>query len=558
MKGFIVILFCLILNSCIAEKTNDSFIPILFEKASDELLFKEYNMRGRYDSMILMTRPVFEKAVMESDTSKVLYSGAFIVQSFVFMDEIDSVGVYLDKLASFRRSSRSERIDAMLDNVSGIYAIKSELDYPKAMTYFYEMYLSASSAGDVEAQLIALNNIASIFYIKSDKYGMMYAERAYDISKNADVAPGYKLPSLISMAQMSYLYGDIDSSESYLKVADSIAENCNVYTDRALISLLYADINNAKGNIEEAERLYQEAIVLAEDSDMGVLSMIYLKYGHLSENSGALNKAISLYEQGLEASLRSSNLMFQSELSRRLSDLYFLSGDSEKSTYYTHIHYKYLDSMSVRQTEQDFNALRLSYQNMEHRNVLMNKERDLLIANRRTIVALLIAALVFIAVSLLFIIYKRQRKMYVTLVEQHQNFMKRYNVSSEVGITVDSKNHENEKNIFMKLENLMKDEKIYLKKEITLDNLAEILDTNRTYLSKAINRFSGMTFINYINMYRINEATRIISNPENNILIKELADEMGYNSVNVFSKAFQKETGLTPSQYRKVLLSGKK
>ena len=35
------------------------------------------------------------------------------------------------------------------------------------------------------------------------------------------------------------------------------------------------------------------------------------------------------------------------------------------------------------------------------------------------------------------------------------------------------------------------------------------------------------------------------------MLFKQLADDIGYNSVTVFSKAFQRETGCTPSIYRK-------
>lgn len=95
-------------------------------------------------------------------------------------------------------------------------------------------------------------------------------------------------------------------------------------------------------------------------------------------------------------------------------------------------------------------------------------------------------------------------------------------------------------------------------KDLTLDKLAEKLQTNRTYLSKAINTYAGMSFSSYVNMYRINEATRIISDPARDVLFKKLADDIGFNSVPVFSSVFQKETGLLPSNYRKEVLSGKK
>lgn len=525
------------------------------EADSIEVLWARYNMRGDYDSVVMAVRPFFMKSLAVADTANVLYSGAYLVQSFVFMDMMDSLGLYLDRLAPFRSGSDNVRIKAMLDNVAGIYAVKSELDYPKALSYFYEMYQSASEGSDTVAQLIALNNIVSIFYIKSDEYGMPYARRAYALAASEGIAPQYRLPSMISMAQMSFLSGEMHEAGRYLDSADSLINRYGILCDKALVNLLHADLAVGAGSRADAERLYVEAIDLAEKTDVGVLSLLYLNYGKLCEQAGDTQKAVSLYESGLGPDVPESNLMFRGELLRRLSDLYFATGDKDKAEECTRSYYSYLDSAASRRTEQEFNALRLSYQNMEHRNVLLVKEKDLLIANRRAVVAGLVAALVLVAGSLLYIMYRRQKRMYSTLVDRYQDSMKRLRGSSELNSAAAVKSQEAERSLFLRLEELMKEEKVFLKNDMTLDRLAEIMGTNRTYLSKAVNRYSGMTFLNYVNMYRINEATRIISDPSRDILVKELADYVGYNSVNVFSKAFQKETGLTPSQYRKTVLS---
>ena len=75
--------------------------------------------------------------------------------------------------------------------------------------------------------------------------------------------------------------------------------------------------------------------------------------------------------------------------------------------------------------------------------------------------------------------------------------------------------------------------------------------TNRTYLSQAINEYAGMSYNSWINMYRISEATDILSDPSNSISLKQLADNLGYNSISVFHRAFLKGTGMTPSVWRK-------
>lgn len=73
--------------------------------------------------------------------------------------------------------------------------------------------------------------------------------------------------------------------------------------------------------------------------------------------------------------------------------------------------------------------------------------------------------------------------------------------------------------------------------------------------TRAINTYSGKTFTNYINTYRINEAVSIISDPTNDTNAKELADNLGYASVNVFYQVFRRETGVSLSRYRKELVT---
>lgn len=100
----------------------------------------------------------------------------------------------------------------------------------------------------------------------------------------------------------------------------------------------------------------------------------------------------------------------------------------------------------------------------------------------------------------------------------------------------------------------MRDSKIYRKKDLSLDSLATEAGSNRTYLSKIINSFSKGDFYSYINGYRIREAVSIIESADGRKLpFKDIADKVGYNSVNVFHKVFVKETGLPPGKYRSSL-----
>ncbi len=60
------------------------------------------------------------------------------------------------------------------------------------------------------------------------------------------------------------------------------------------------------------------------------------------------------------------------------------------------------------------------------------------------------------------------------------------------------------------------------------------------------------------NKYRIEEAVNILSDADNNMPLKALASELGFNNLTTFYNSFQKELGIPPSQYRKKLLELKR
>lgn len=108
--------------------------------------------------------------------------------------------------------------------------------------------------------------------------------------------------------------------------------------------------------------------------------------------------------------------------------------------------------------------------------------------------------------------------------------------------------------LISRLEKLMSEEQLYLNPEISLDEIASKLESNRTYLSKAINQVYGTNFISYLNDLRIKDSIRIISQKESSrFSIEGIAKEVGFNNRITFISAFKKYTGVTPSFFMKNL-----
>jgi AraC-like DNA-binding protein len=104
--------------------------------------------------------------------------------------------------------------------------------------------------------------------------------------------------------------------------------------------------------------------------------------------------------------------------------------------------------------------------------------------------------------------------------------------------------------LIKRLNELMKEEKIYLNPQIAQSEVAKKLNTNTAYLSKIINDQLSSNFSNYINQFRIEEAKNMIrDNEQNNFTFEGIAQSVGFNSKSAFNLAFKKFTGKTPSQF---------
>lgn len=517
--------------------------------------WRYYNVRGEYDSLINGSRRYFERAMAEEDTLPLLYAGSFIAQAHLFKDDIDSVRYYLDRISEYEKTASDPAARAIFNNVAGCYVLKAELNYSKALEYFRDGLHWAERAEDINNQIVLLANISNIFYTRSDCHGLEYARKAYEISKSPDVADFPRCQSYLVMAQMLQLSGRYSEMLYFLKETDALIASDDFKSLISLNNIIYAAYYEAKGEIALADSSFSRAVRFSSLTEPSVASYVYLKYGDFCAGRKEYDKAISLYTSGLNISYANRNNEFRSELLQALAEIYEASGNRRQHMYFLEMYNSFLDSLATYKKDQDFNNLLLSYQRIEHENELQAKELDLLKANKKVIVSGFVILIALIVIASVVLLYFRQRKMYSKLVQQHQGYMQRLQAENEVEAKSETPSsavsHDNEnKELFLQIEHLMRSDKVYREKDLSLDRLAELVGTNRTYVSKAVNTYSGMTFFNYLDMYRIREATEIISRPGDTTPFKQMADMLGYNSVSVFYKAFSRETGCTPGRYR--------
>ncbi len=103
----------------------------------------------------------------------------------------------------------------------------------------------------------------------------------------------------------------------------------------------------------------------------------------------------------------------------------------------------------------------------------------------------------------------------------------------------------------IKLTNLMESRALYLESELKLTDLAKMLNLSRHNTSQIINECFQMSFYEYVNKYRIEEAERLLVNDEGQGMnITDIAYQVGFNNRISFYNAFKKYIGITPTEFR--------
>jgi ligand-binding sensor domain-containing protein/AraC-like DNA-binding protein len=110
------------------------------------------------------------------------------------------------------------------------------------------------------------------------------------------------------------------------------------------------------------------------------------------------------------------------------------------------------------------------------------------------------------------------------------------------------------KEYMARLERAMEMEKLYLDPDLTLVKLAESAGIPAKHLSQLINERYELNFNDFINRQRVEEAKRKLLDPAaREFKLLRIAFESGFNSKSVFNSAFKKITGLSPSEFRRLL-----
>ena len=108
---------------------------------------------------------------------------------------------------------------------------------------------------------------------------------------------------------------------------------------------------------------------------------------------------------------------------------------------------------------------------------------------------------------------------------------------------------EKENRNFERIEEVLQYVKINYKREITLNEVAGLLNVSPEYFCRLFKQHTGQTFLEYLNAFRLSHFYQDLMRTDYSIT--ELMDHNGINNYKVFLRTFKEAYGASPSKIRR-------
>lgn len=549
-----------------------------------------------------------ENPFQEMSTQPYVAYEARLRELYQQIDRVDSLQSrqWLEQVREVACTTRSEEweLEARLFEIS--YRFREGFRHSPLNTYHSEEALQDLIALSDEAQkngltytyLRTLHSIMNFYYSLVGNYEMAF-EYARLLNSQLDKvnAAEYvsKLYAFKDIALMYYQFRDYGESAFYL---NKIIQHKEIATSIALIQSAYNDMGlvyrNHWNDLDTSDNYFRKVLeIRSSGPDSTRIDLIWeaIAKGNLGYNNylrGEFREAIPLLEFSYQHMVLFDDYTYASGAAIALADIYvkqkeldkcrrqidvardILNRTTDKSRwrylypvickYYSLTGKQtealaYLDSAVKAQEEYNNRYSGLQLLRVEQRVHHMEqraKEEELLTEkirsnNYRNTVIILAIAFLLLTILLIYtlVLYRKRREAYRQLVRRAREWAHRP-VTQQVQVIP----KETGKKIQDRLQQLMDDKKPWLSPDLTLEELSDMLQTDRNTLSAVLNQFVGKNFNSYINEYRIKEAVRLMDT-DNNFSIDSIAFDSGFNNRISFYRAFKKETGLSPTTFRK-------
>ena len=438
-----------------------------------------------------------------------------------------------------------------------IFAVWGEMD--AAIYYARKSIDAAAAAGNRTAEAVGLMNLSMVLY-DFGEYPFAEATTRKGIAILEEIGSRHNLwlaySNLASaLAKQNRLEEAVRYAEKSAAIAGALGQpniaQHSIYNRRGELYLERGDYANSIIMFSNAltlrSKMFEHQLIA---SSKNAMSIAYARLGNY-------DRAYTLAIEALEITKRENIPFFQMDIYRNLASIYAARGDIQQFWTMSDRSVALRDSVFTMQRITAIQELQIRYET-EQKTLLLARKAEA-IQHKQT--QRLLISIIFIALFILFVVVvltQRYRVKNMTRIVQQYEAFSEYKKEMRKKDKTTKQSSDAIDKLLNKLKHLLEVEKIYHQPGLTINAAAEMLGTNRTYLSEAIVRDGQKSFTDYLNSYRIEEAREMIKEQEKsgkyaNYTIEAIAEMVGFNARSTFYAAFKQTVGVTPNEYKKII-----
>lgn len=564
-----------------AQNQTDTTLIITLIKITEKYTSFQNDSAKKYSQQALY---ISKKINNQFYIAKSLY---YLGYTHYFKEDFFNAKQFLDSaLNIFANIKDTLEVIKTTEKIGMIYFKQS--NYPKAHEFFTQELKLAEKVNYTEAQATSINNIAIIYSNEKDYTNALeYYKSALSIYKKTKTINGIAILQN-NIGDIYKKLGKYDAAFEYyfksLKNFEKTKYGAGIAYCKSNIGETFLLNNNTKDALTfnyQAEKLF-----LKTKDNFG-LAEVYNNLGETYTKKRNFKKGEFYFLKSIKHAEKIGSLDHLQDNFLKLSEIYNKNGNYGQAYNYYRKYSTLKDSIYNIENAKTISSLKINYETekKDSKIKLLNSKSELdkiKISRQKNILYILsIGLFVFIIfTSIIFIQKHNKNQAYKILVHKNLALMEseqklsdakfeneaiidnissnnknKQNADSENTLLTDEQREEHIKGIL----ELMEKDKVFLEKDVSVNKIAEKLNTNKLYVSNIINSVFNQNFNTFINTYRIKEARLLLADPKfNNYSIEGIAYEVGFNTKSSFNSAFKKFTGVTPSFFKKQVSGNKK
>lgn len=435
--------------------------------------------------------------------------------------------------------------------------------YPEALELYIKAMDAAEKEGFQENYIACTGYIGNVYDTFGDNNSCLYY---YTKGYNAAHKLGNNLLLSSFICNLIFCHTRMNNAQmarKYLEEYEKLKVASDIIKHDYYGIYCRARVLNTEQRHDEAIREHRRAMQYAIKNNMDSLYVLFQmsEMGNIYVRCGRNREALALGDScmAMARKIKSGELLVNAY--KMLADTYAQTNNYDSAQHYRNLYFSLNDSVyNIKK----FYKARYTLSEYENR-VHMNQVELLNERIKWQVYIITGVALFLILVSVLTLIIVRKNRRLVLaqrlLIEKtkamEQSEKQNREILKQEIKTQTTISDDNERKLLNRINEAIDNKDVISNPDMNLQTLAEIVESNTTYVSHVINANYNKNFKTLLNERRIREACHKLADRDHyaNYTMQAIYLEVGYKNAASFIRAFKKVYGMTPSEYQRLVLT---